>query len=102
MSLISWFRTHNKQEILYEVKAVFILAAPALVAQFCRIAVYIVNGLFLVRLLHLTVMHWSYMQCSQLDIIRQNGAIRTVFPTAVSIPLRRSIGVSPLFYEVNL
>lgn len=68
MSLIAWFRSHRKSEILDEAKAMFVLAAPALVAQFCRIAVYIVNGLFLVRpfsistmpLLSIFLSFWSF------------------------------------------
>jgi MATE family multidrug resistance protein len=50
MSLISYIKSHSKSEFIDESKHILELTAPAFVAQFCRIAVYIVNGLFLGRL----------------------------------------------------
>jgi Na+-driven multidrug efflux pump len=55
MSLLSYIKSHSKTEFIEESKAILELTAPAFVAQFCRIAVYIVNGLFLVRINELTI-----------------------------------------------
>ena len=51
MGAASFVKSLFTREVFEEAKEQLILAAPAFVAQFCRIAVYIVNGLFLVRLI---------------------------------------------------
>ena len=52
MGVKSLVKSLFTREVFEEAKEQLILAAPAFVAQFCRIAVYIVNGLFLVRPMH--------------------------------------------------
>lgn len=52
MGVKSLVKSMFTREVFEEAKEQLILAAPAFVAQFCRIAVYLVNGLFLVRLFY--------------------------------------------------
>lgn len=50
MLVINTIRGHSKAEFVQEAKAIAELAFPALIAQFTRVAVYIINALFLVRI----------------------------------------------------